>query len=714
MADWDAFRSELEGAETRQPPMSALRERRRRRQQRKAIAGTLSVVLVGSATGLAVLGQNDAPRNVPTVSALNPVVTSTKLPPPPDYTDYVVTDVDFVSGRTGWALGLRCQGDRCDVATWRTDDGGDTWGAPLPVATGVPRSTYHDEDPSGGAVRSIRMLDGKVGYAYNPDLYVTRDGARSWTRLPRRSKVTSVASVAPGEVWVTERGCAAGVDCDLVVTVDQHERSYGTAIDLPETNGARAIVRTDGGGHAYLVTWQDPAGGASFWRKPPGSTWHRGEMPCQDAEAVSLSARPHTPLWLVCTSPAGRTAWRSTTSGASWEPVPGIPSEGVVTDVVGVHDTSAYVATQTPGAIWRFHSETGWSRENAPKAYGYANLEYFGPGLMAMGDAGDLWFGSGPWRRVALPPAARRAPSAPPIRGLNDASVAWSGVAFLDAKTGWAAGERCVEDRCTVVTARTDDGGVTWAATDPTHGAFRSRTPTRVWRIRLLDARSGWVWSPGEPGFRSETGGRTWQGLGEDFRDIRFGRGPDGRPVAWALYADRLVADATGPSPRSVWEPRDAPLLAVGDADHAYLLGESVFGTADRGITWYEGRFPCSVGSVSAYAPLKLWAVCRATGDASQRQARSSDGGRTWTLSDLPGTGAATGEIVALSDTYAWRTGANRGVLVTRDGGRTWTGSPHVPDHVVSMTFADERHGWLVAGNVLYRTTDGVTWERLG
>ena len=57
MADWDGLRSGLEGAVT-PPPLTALRERRKRRQQRRAIATTFAVVLVGSAGGLAALGND--------------------------------------------------------------------------------------------------------------------------------------------------------------------------------------------------------------------------------------------------------------------------------------------------------------------------------------------------------------------------------------------------------------------------------------------------------------------------------------------------------------------------------------------------------------------------------------------------------------------------------------------------------------------------------
>ncbi|HEX8004449.1 MAG TPA: hypothetical protein VF519_17310 [Mycobacteriales bacterium] len=711
MADWEAFRGELEGAPVRQPPIDKLRERRRRRQQRKAIAATFAVVMIGGATGVSVLTRPQQAGS-PTPAALNPVVTSTKLPPPPDYDDYVVTDVDFVSSRTGWALGLRCRGDACDVATWRTDDGGLTWGEAIPVAGGVPRRSYHDEDPHGGGVRSIRMLDGRNGYAFNPDLYVTSDGARTWTRLPRDSKVAAV-SVAGDDAWLTQRGCPASVECD--VTVEWAPRRPGgspVAVDVPETNGAPALLRRAGADVAYLVTWNAPAEPrAQLWRWDLATGWRLGRMPCPDAGAVSMSARPGQDLWLVCTTPGGRTAW-SSYDGTNWREVRGVPAEGTVTDLLGLARDDAYLTTQQPGAIWHWDG-TAWRQAGVARAYGYANLDPVDGAVYAMGDAGQLWAGPGQWRRLALPPGAPKPAAAPAGRGLDDQSAVWTGVAFSDAANGLAVGERCADGECRIAVRRTRDGGVTWSGWDAPTDVFPERTGAHGWRLRLRDARGGWLLGVGA-GYRTEAGGHVWQRLEEVPRDVRFGRGRDGA-VTWELAGTGLVRHVDGRLPERVRDVPRGARLTVADADHAYLTDpDEVLSTADGGRTWTRSAAPCALGSVSAYAVGRLWGVCAGEPGGAQRQARSADGGRTWALSPLPGTGDTTGEIVAFSDTYAWRTGANRGVLVTRDGGRTWTGSPQVPDRVVAMTFLDPEHGWLIAGNVLYRTTDGRTWERLG
>ncbi|HEV2889289.1 MAG TPA: hypothetical protein VGX28_02855 [Frankiaceae bacterium] len=739
MADWQAFRDELESAPTRQPSFDVLRRRRRERVRRRAVAGALAVTLAGGATGVAILGEDrTAPRPLAAeaIPELNRIVNGKQVAPPKDYKDYVVTDVDFVSPVTGWALGLRCVGDACDVATWRTDDGGRTWSEPVPVAAGVPRASYADEDPAGGGVRSLRMVDGQTGYAFNPDLYVTHDGARTWRRIPRDSKVTSV-SVSGDSVWFTHRGCPIAVDCDVVVETALTGDHVLHGLKVPETDGAPALVRRAGDDDAYLVTWDGASAPAAFWwTGDAGRTWRARRMPCPDATAVSMSARPERLLWLVCTTPAKRVAFASYDHGATWKAKPDPPAEGVVTDVVALNDREAYLTTQTPGAIHVYDDLEGWHKaEGTAPAYGYGNLDVVEENkLFAMGDAGELWVTEATdWTRLALPPGAPRAAATPPSAGgLGDPSVAWTGLSFVDARRGWAVGERCADGACRIELMETRDGGRAWYRTGAPERTAAAGTlsgdgePTR-WSVTFSDDRHGWITGPET--FVTDDGGHRWRpdpgarstGVvahvtphGDDVWAIGY-RGCDDPPCdVRVLHGPReghLIPVATPPLGEG---PMD---LAVADERHVYVLAqEKTVSTSDGGRTWTTSPLPaCSVASVSAFGPTGLWATCTPSlaGDP-QKQAYSTDGGRTWRVTDLPASGVAGHDIVAFSPTTAWRAGATRGVLLTRDGGLTWTGDPTVADAAWALTFVDARHGWLIAGNVLYRTTDGLTWQRLG
>ena len=85
----------------------------------------------------------------------------------------------FVGTETGWVIGQAGVAGHCATAFCtsmaRTDDAGKTWsGVPAPV-TGSPEGST--------GVSQIRFLNTEDGWAYGPELYATRDGGQTWTRV---------------------------------------------------------------------------------------------------------------------------------------------------------------------------------------------------------------------------------------------------------------------------------------------------------------------------------------------------------------------------------------------------------------------------------------------------------------------------------------------------------------------------------------------------
>jgi photosystem II stability/assembly factor-like uncharacterized protein len=442
VADWDGLRRGLEAAVT-PPPLDTLRARRRRRQQRRAIAATCAVALIGTASGVALLGRGSAGHGPGVVAGgtVNRVVLNERYTPPRGDHDYVVTDVDFTGTATGWAIGMRCVDDRCTAATWRTDDGGTTWGPETVVARDVPRTSYGAQDPAGGGVRSIRMVDAHEGFAFNPDLYVTHDGARTWHRARQPSKVAAV-TVAGRSVWVTEHGCPADDDCDPVVLAGPLGAPFALRpLTVPPTRGSTLVRRADER-HGYLLAFDAPDGPGTLHRTADGgATWQAAVNPCPDARSAALSAGAGRPLLLVCSGDvaagsrkvhtAPKQAFTSADHGASWRRLPDPPAAGELTDLSAVSATTAYATTLLParllvttdgGATWQ--PATGTARAG----YGYGNLDVAGVRhAWAMGDQGILWRTADgtTWQRLTLPPGGSHAtgtpsapltPSAPPAR----------------------------------------------------------------------------------------------------------------------------------------------------------------------------------------------------------------------------------------------------------------------------------------------------------
>jgi photosystem II stability/assembly factor-like uncharacterized protein len=731
MADWDGLRRDLEDRLDDPPPFQALRDRRRRRQQRRAVAATFTLVLVGTASGVAILGRSAQRNGGSTVAggtAADRFVLGDKLPAKYVYADYVVTDVDFVSPDIGWAIGLRCADEQCDVRTWRTDDGGRSWAAPVTVATDLPRTSYTEQDPSGGGVRSLRMVDANEGFAFNPDLYVTHDGARTWTRVPQPSKVASV-SVLATSVWVFERGCTADDDCDAVLRTGTLGKDFALHdATIPATEGIPTAVRRSDPLHGYLLSYDAP--NAPFRRTADGGrTWDKATNPCPTAVGANLSAGRARPLLLVCTTAVDETrktatkkAFTSTDAGTTWRALADLPPAGTLTDLVAVSATTAYATTQDPARLL-VTTDGGATWQVAPgsttRAYGYGNLDVVDPGhVWAMGDAGVLWriAGGTTWSRVALPPGGPRATGTPKAIAAVDADVEFSGLSFLDVDRGWAVGQRCVKETCRAVLRRTDDGGETWRPVNAPTGAW---TNGAVPGVAFADERNGWVYGPAL--FSTHDGGKSWRRLT-----------PGGRlavvtgDVVWVVGADGQVR--RGPVARDhldVVLAKSAAHASFTAADplHAYVVAGTVTATADGGRTWVSRPAPCTepiVRVADARAANDLWVVCGAEGGGGHQPhtvARSSDGGRHWATvrGDQEGYVFA---LAAVSGSVAWRAddGMAAGLRTTSDGGRTWRLAVPEPTGggVRSLVAVDATHGFaLLWEGRVYRTTDGSTWEPL-
>jgi hypothetical protein len=259
--------------------------------------------------------------------------------------------------------------------------------------------------------------------------YVTHDGARTWQRVRQPSKVAGV-QVLGASAWVFERGCAADDDCDAVVRAGRVGAGFALRdLHVPPTGGAPGVVRRETPTDGYLLTWDAPSGprGTLHRTYDGGRRWTEKANPCPDATAALLSAGARRPLWLVCTTGADearrttvKQAWTSADGGTAWRRLPDPPAAGVVTDLVALSGTTAYLTTQVPAALLvTTDGGATWqpARGSAHSGYGYGNLDVVDARhAWAMGDAGQLWRTTDgtTWERLALPPGAPRAPASSP------------------------------------------------------------------------------------------------------------------------------------------------------------------------------------------------------------------------------------------------------------------------------------------------------------
>mgnify|MGYP000350868799 CR=1 FL=1 len=159
------------------------------------------------------------------------------------------------------------------------------------------------------------------------------------------------------------------------------------------------------------------------------------------------------------------------------------------------------------------------------------------------------------------------------------------------------------------------------------------------------------------------------------------------------------------------------------EAENAYGSAEQVFHVPTTDVRLAEWSIvqpqPMSTPvNVMAYgAPNTLW-----LGRDSAYVSRSSDGGLTWTHSMLPGTNAQVVDIHAFDSERAVAGTRSGHIMKTTDGGQSWDVLlSAVNARFGNIHFHDEMRGIAITGDpdrrstaIVYRTTDGgATWEQI-
>ncbi|HEV2799016.1 MAG TPA: hypothetical protein VGW12_00890 [Pyrinomonadaceae bacterium] len=286
----------------------------------------------------------------------------------------------------------------------------------------------------------------------------------------------------------------------------------------------------------------------------------------------------------------------------------------------------------------------------------------------------------------------------------SGAQVRFRGLSAVSSQVAWASGERGTF-------ARTIDGGRTWAA-----GSVPGAAELDFRDVDAFDANTAYLLSIGEGEksriYKTTDGGATWK--------LQF---KSTRPTAFF----------------------DA--VAFWDRDHGIAMSDPVDGrflvitTTDGGATWREtpregmppalageGGFAASGTCIAVEGKQNVWF---GTGGASgARVFRSTDAGRTWTVTGTPITYGKSAGIfsVAFRDArrgvivggdYTKEGEAKQNAATTRDGGRTWTlvGNARPQGYrscVAYVRAARNKPTHLVAvgpNGSDYSTDDGVTWR---
>jgi len=187
------------------------------------------------------------------------------------------------------------------------------------------------------------------------------------------------------------------------------------------------------------------------------------------------------------------------------------------------------------------------------------------------------------------------------------------------------------------------------------------------------------------------------------------------------------------------------------DGDTGWLLGSiddpsgcvgancsrAILRTTDGGRSWRQqfasGEFGL-LGQLSAVDAQHAWVLqpgqaCRTSFDGCPTRVWGTSDGITWSqLAVVDGTTTSLDFVDANNGWIALHTSAEASVLVTHDGGRTWSRQFHASGAppLLQISFVNARDGWALGSDVaycamggcggytLYATTDGgATWTTL-
>jgi hypothetical protein len=303
------------------------------------------------------------------------------------------SSVTFVSQNTGWVIGQagtpgQCHNANPDICTSiaRTDDTGKTWhGGPAPDTTGP-------NGPNG--VSGIRFLDGKNGWAFGPELWVTHDAGNTWHRIDTGGQRVTDLETAGDRAYALFATCSGtnggrfASDCTsftLMTTLAGSDAwTQAGAPTSGLTNGGNPTSAVLGltGSAGYLLA---PDG--TLYSGPLGGTWTRaGTAPCKPGTAqasglpgdawLALVDPAHLALACQGTAASALPLYTSGNGGASWSQLPllgasGIAGFGTATSLAAAPDGTLVLAT-TNGLYVRPAGDSQWQTvANAP-AQGFA------------------------------------------------------------------------------------------------------------------------------------------------------------------------------------------------------------------------------------------------------------------------------------------------------------------------------------------------------
>jgi photosystem II stability/assembly factor-like uncharacterized protein len=305
---------------------------------------------------------------------------------------------------------------------------------------------------------------------------------------------------------------------------------------------------------------------------------------------------------------------------------------------------------------------------------------------------------------------------------------------FVSASAGWVLGSTSggCSGAARMVLRKTIDGGRTWFG--------GPAPPGGVNEVLFADLRDGWVFGPGL--WATHDGGASWHQVPTHGASVYSLHAAGGYVVAafarcgsscdaarFAVYTSPASADRWTPAPGATGTG-DAQVAVAGES--AYVVSSARFtsavtlltGPADGSARWRRLAVPCPAGwlaAVAAGTTPGLVVACAPIGyhPTPTQVYQSADAGAGWRRLAGLSLEDSVSAVSLTPDGTILVGGAYTGMMISRDGGRTWHAVPAVDDTDAvqgggsfDATMTGNEQGFaIVAQQRLWLTHDGGrTW----